>query len=140
MVIGGTVLSLLLKEWIGRERPSVVPHLVNVHTKSFPSGHAMLSAVVWLTLGAMLAELEARRSLRSYIYGAALTIAILVGISRVYLGVHYPTDVLAGWTAGLVWALGVWWSARLLRRRRVIEAESDKIPAGSESASPPSSA
>jgi undecaprenyl-diphosphatase len=80
----------------------------------------MLSAVVYLTLGALLARFEPRRRIKAYILGLALLLAVLVGLSRVYLGVHYPTDVLAGWTAGLVWALGCWLGARVLQLRGAI--------------------
>jgi undecaprenyl-diphosphatase len=77
----------------------------------------MLSAVVYLTLGALLARFEPRRRIKAYLLGLALLLALLVGLSRVYLGVHYPSDVLAGWTAGLVWALGCWGVARVLQLR-----------------------
>jgi len=103
--IGGLLANTALKQLLARERPSVVPHLVEVQTQSFPSGHAMMAATVYLTLGVLLAQLVARRPLKSYFIAAAVALTLLVGISRVYLGVHYPTDVLAGWTAGAVWAI-----------------------------------
>ncbi len=115
---GGTLLSNLLKYAFARPRPDVVAHSVEVATTSFPSGHAMLSAVTYLTLGALLASFAAERRRKAFILGLAVLLTVAVGISRVYLGVHYPTDVLAGWAVGAAWAMlcvGVsWW----LRRRR----------------------
>jgi undecaprenyl-diphosphatase len=119
--LGGLGLSTLLKQIFGRERPDIVPHLSHVYTSSFPSGHAMLSAVVYLTLGALLMRLVPGRLVKLYILALALGIAFLVGISRVYMGVHYPSDVLAGWTAGLVWALICWLVARSLQRHGAVE-------------------
>lgn len=118
---GGGLLSTMMKLLIGRERPAVVAHLVTVTSPSFPSGHAMLAAVVFLTLGAMLARFAARRRVRAYSLSAALLLAFVVGCSRVYLGVHYPTDVLSGWAAGLAWALSCWLIARYLQYRGKIE-------------------
>jgi undecaprenyl-diphosphatase len=119
--VGGWGLSLLLKELIGRPRPSVIPHLVEVQSLSFPSGHAMMSAVVYLTLGALLAQIVQEWALRVYFLTTALILTLLVGLSRVYLGVHYPTDVLAGWSAGLTWAILCWLVARWLQRRGLVE-------------------
>jgi undecaprenyl-diphosphatase len=110
----GVLLSTVLKDLFARPRPELVAHLVDVTTLSFPSGHAMLSAVTYLTLGALLARAHPRRSARAYILGTAVTLTLLVGISRVYLGVHYPTDVLAGWSAGAGWAALCWLISRLV--------------------------
>ena len=101
----GIALSMLLKEFFSRERPNIVPHLSHVYTSSFPSGHSMMSAVVYLTLASVVAATLTQRPLKIYVFAIAFTLIILVGLSRVYMGVHYPTDVLAGWTAGIVWAL-----------------------------------
>jgi undecaprenyl-diphosphatase len=127
---GGTLLSSLLKQGIERERPTVVPHLREVSTPSFPSGHAMLSAVVYLTLGILLMQVVRGRLTKLYCLLWALFLTFLVGMSRIYLGVHYPTDVLAGWIAGLVWALACWVVAQCLRRRgaRTGETEIDGAP------------
>lgn len=103
---GGTVAVTLLKEAFARPRPDLTPTGLFVYTASFPSGHAMVSAVVYLTLGALLARLAARRVLKLYIMGVALVLTVLVGFSRVYLGAHWPSDVLAGWAVGAAWALG----------------------------------
>lgn len=100
---GGAVGSLL-KTLFLRERPDVVPHLVEVQSLSFPSAHALNSALIYLTLGAMLARSESDRAVRLYVVSAATFLALLIGVSRVYLGVHYPSDVLAGWCFGAGWA------------------------------------
>lgn len=115
--VGGVVVNTLLKSLFARPRPTVVPHLTYVLTESFPSGHAMLSAIVYLTLGALLAQLVEQHWPRAYLVGVALTLTLLVGVTRVYLGVHYPTDVLGGWMAGLAWALLTAVLARAARRR-----------------------
>ena len=112
-VAGGTVLSTLLKLAYDRPRPDIVPHAVAVYSASFPSGHAMLSAVTYLTLGALLCETQALPRVRAYVLGLAILVTLLVGTSRIYLGVHWPTDVLAGWCGGAGWALLCW----LLSRR-----------------------
>ena len=124
--LGGLLISTLLKQLIDRARPDLVPHLSNVYTSSFPSGHSMLSAVVYLTLGALLTRLASERRVKLYFLAAALLLTFLVGVSRVYMGVHYPTDVLAGWTAGLVWALLCWLVARHLQRRGAVEKDADE--------------
>jgi undecaprenyl-diphosphatase len=104
----GTVLSNLLKFFLARPRPDLIAHVVQVHTMSFPSGHAMLSAVTYLTIGALVAQDLTRVHVKIYILSIAIFLSLLVGISRVYLGVHYPTDVLAGWAIGGGWAC-FWW-------------------------------
>ena len=122
-VVGGILLSTLLKEAFARPRPDVVPHESVVYTASFPSGHSMMSAVTYLTLGALLARVQPRRRVKAYLLLLAVLLTFLVGVSRVYLGVHWPTDVLAGWTAGAVWALLCWATARWLQLRRRIESD-----------------
>jgi len=116
-VLGGLLISTGLKEFFDRPRPALVPHLSHTYTSSFPSGHSMLSAATYLTLGALLARFVKESQLKAYFLIVAMLLTALVGLSRVYLGVHYPTDVLAGWTAGLTWALLCWLAAVYLQRR-----------------------
>jgi undecaprenyl-diphosphatase len=125
---GGVAVSLILKELFDRPRPDLVAHGSHVYTKSFPSGHSMLSAVTYLTLGAVLARVQPRWVLKLYMIALALGIAMLVGVSRVYLGVHWPSDVVAGWAAGSAWALGVWGVTHLLQRTGDIEPEPAEEP------------
>jgi undecaprenyl-diphosphatase len=105
---GGFAMSIVLKHRFGRARPEVVPHLMEEFSSSFPSGHSMSSAVVYITLGALLARSAPRWRDKVYLIGSALLLSGLIGISRVAMGVHYPTDVLAGWVAGTGWALICW--------------------------------
>lgn len=123
--VGGVLLSVLLKDFYARPRPDLVPHLTRVYSPSFPSGHAMLSAVVYLTLGSLLARLVGPWWAKGYFVGAAAFLALLVGVSRVYLGVHYPTDVIAGWAVGVAWATLCWLAARRLQRRGAVEQRAD---------------
>jgi undecaprenyl-diphosphatase len=120
-VIGGMLLSTLLKLGFERPRPDLVPHAARVFTASFPSGHATLSAVTFLTLSALLARVQPNRRLKGYFIALALLLTLMVGVSRVYLGVHYPTDVLAGWCLGAAWAIGCWAAALWLQRRGQME-------------------
>jgi undecaprenyl-diphosphatase len=122
----GLLLSTALKHVYDRPRPELVPHLSGVYTTSFPSGHSMLSAIAYLTLGALLTRTVESRVIKFYFIAVALTLSFLVGVSRVYMGVHYPTDVLAGWAAGLAWALLWWLIARYLQHRGVVENEDPK--------------
>ena len=109
---GGLIVSSLLKYTVDRPRPDLVPHGNLIYTTSFPSGHSMMSAVVYLTLAALVARLIERRRLKGYALGVAMILTLLIGVSRIYLGVHWPSDVLAGWVAGAAWALGCWLIAR----------------------------
>jgi undecaprenyl-diphosphatase len=104
----GTLLSNTLKVLLARPRPELVAHIVQVHTLSFPSGHALLSAVTYLTIGALFMRDHPGIRVKAYILSIAILLSLLVGISRVYLGVHYPTDVLAGWAVGGAWASLCW--------------------------------
>ena len=120
-VAGGQVLSSLLKLGIDRPRPELVSHLVNETSLSFPSGHAMLSAVTYLTLGSLAARFLHGRTTKIYVLSLAVLTTLLVGVSRIYLGVHWPSDVLAGWCAGFAWAMLCWLVARALQRRKVVD-------------------
>lgn len=122
-IVGGLLVSTLLKQGFDRPRPDLVPYESHVYTTSFPSGHSMMSAVTYLTLGAMLARVQPRLRLKAYILILAISLTLTVGMSRVYMGVHWPTDVLAGWTAGSVWALLCWLVARWLQLHGKIEQD-----------------
>lgn len=124
-VLGGQVLGTILKDLFQRPRPDLVPFSAYASGASFPSGHTMMSAVTYLTLGALLARSQERRRVKAYLLLVAIFLTFAVGVTRVYLGVHWPTDVLAGWTAGAVWALICWLTARKLQSRRTLEPETD---------------
>jgi undecaprenyl-diphosphatase len=119
-VAGGQVLSTLLKAGVDRPRPDLVSHLAAETSLSFPSGHAMLSAVTYLTLGSLAARFLPGRTTKIYVLSLAVLTTLLVGVSRVYLGVHWPSDVLAGWCAGFAWAMLCWLAARMLQRNRAV--------------------
>jgi len=120
-VISGTALSQALKWWFDRARPDLVPGIVLPSDASFPSGHAMLSAIAYLTLGALLTRVEPNPRARIFFIATAVAMTVMIGISRVYLGVHWPTDVLAGWALGGAWALLCWIAALWLQRRGAVE-------------------
>lgn len=122
---GGMVTVTILKNLFDRPRPSLVPHLSLVYTSSFPSGHSMLSATVFLTLGTLLSQFVHERLLKAYFLMIAVILTLLVGSSRVYLGVHYPSDVLAGWSAGLAWALICGLLAKFLQRQGAVENDAE---------------
>ena len=127
-VITGTIAASILKDLFNRPRPDIVPHAMHVSTASFPSGHSMISAVVYLTLGALVARSHERKLLKVYFLFLAVLLTFSIGVSRVYLGVHWPTDVLAGWTAGAVWALLCWLVARKLQIRHTLETDAEHTP------------
>jgi|SRR5688572_5078451 len=130
-VFGGMILSLVLKDLFGRPRPDLVSKEALPLTLSFPSGHSMSAAVVYLTLGALLARVQPRFRLKAYLLSLAFLITIVVGLSRVYLGVHWPTDVLAGWTAGAGWALICWTVALALQKTGQVERVASEKPEAS---------
>jgi len=114
---GGSLLSGLLKLDYARPRPTIVAHLVDVSSASFPSGHAMNSAIVYLTLGLLCARAVSDFRAKAYVVAVAITLTLIVGVTRVYLGVHWPTDVLGGWAAGAAWAVLCWTVVDTLERR-----------------------
>lgn len=120
-VFGGIALNDLLKAAFARPRPDFATHAVRVFTASFPSGHAALSAITYLTVGALLARNQPSSAIGVYFMALAAFLTVLVGTSRIYLGVHYPTDVLGGWCSGAAWALACWTIAARLRARGEIE-------------------
>lgn len=117
-LIGGQALSSVLKLGVDRVRPDVVSHLSHVSTLSFPSGHAMMSAVTYLTLGLLAARFTPSRAIRIFLLAFAVLTTLMVGVSRLYLGVHWPSDVMAGWCAGFAWAMLCWLAARFWLRDR----------------------
>jgi len=116
-VSSGILLGSMLKGVFERPRPELVEHATTVYSSSFPSGHAMTASIVYLTLAAVLIRVETRRRLKLYLLSLAILGTLAVGASRVYLGVHWPSDVIAGWAAGAAWAV-LWWCAALWMQRR----------------------
>lgn len=125
------LLSSTLKQTFDRPRPDLVPHEVAVYTSSFPSGHSTMAAAVYLTLGLVASRFVSRRRLKALFLVSAMLVTGAVGVSRVYLGVHWPSDVLAGWSIGAAWALMCWCAAVWLQAHGVIEQE-DEGQAASE--------
>lgn len=117
--LGGATLNEVLKTLYGRTRPDEALRLIEIHSLSFPSGHAMSSATIYLTVAVLLSRIADRRREKIYIFAAALLLSFAVGLSRVYLGVHYPTDVVAGWAAGVAWAQLCWFAAHFIGKRRL---------------------
>jgi len=115
-VCGGALLTTLFKELMARPRPDIVLHLVKVTNPSFPSGHAANSAATYLTLGALLAQVNEGRRAKIYLVGLAVIITLMIGVTRIYLGVHWPSDVIAGWCLGSAWALFCWLCGDWLKR------------------------
>ena len=122
----GQILSHLSKTFFDRPRPDLVPHGTEVLSSSFPSGHSMMAAVTWLTLAVMLARAEPQRRMKVYWITLAALVTVAVGVSRVYLGVHWPSDVLAGWMIGAAWALLCYTVAEWLARRGAVEPEEEQ--------------
>lgn len=133
-LIGAGLASTVLKHAFERPRPEVINRLIDVASPSFPSGHSLMAAVFYPTLGAMLARLVQHVRLKLYLLGVALVLMLLIGASRVYLGVHYPSDVLAGWMLGLGWATVCWTILRALQRKRVVEPPGIPPEAGPKTA------
>ncbi|MDR7037719.1 undecaprenyl-diphosphatase [Methylobacterium sp. BE186] len=126
---GGEIVSTVLKLFYHRPRPDLVPHGMEVFTASFPSGHAMMSAIAYLTLATLLARVDPHRRVKALVLTLGIFITLCVGISRVYLGVHWPSDVLAGWCVGAAWAALCWFVALQLQRRGEVEAPDPPPPA-----------
>ena len=120
-VASGVAVTFALKMGFDRPRPDLVAHHMEALSTSFPSGHAATSAVVYLTLGALVARSLGHVRLQVFVVAVAVALTLAIGASRVYLGVHWPTDVLAGWTVGAAWALATWLVERDLRRRGWVE-------------------
>lgn len=123
-IVTGTVVSTAMKSGFDRPRPDLVPHETEIYTKSFPSGHSAMSSLVFLTLGAVMARAERDRSTRVFLIVLPVLLSVLVGISRVYMGVHWPTDVLAGWLFGITWAAASWLVFRFIQHRYALKVQS----------------
>ncbi len=127
-VTSGSALMVLLKYVFDRPRPDIVPHLGEFSLGSYPSGHSMVSAIVYLTIGALLARSTKSLKMRAIYLSIAGVFVFLIGISRAFLGVHYPSDILAGWCAGVIWsALSYLLAKFLLRKKRQDPSTSDRI-------------
>jgi len=124
-VLGGLLISLLLKEFYDRARPDIYAHQSLTSTSSFPSGHSANAAVAYLTMAILMAKLVESTKMKAYILSAGLLIPLLVGLSRIFVGVHWPTDVLAGWLIGLAWGLFVYSAATYLQEHGAIEQEGE---------------
>jgi undecaprenyl-diphosphatase len=116
VILAGTAIGAqtsieILKFFYDRPRPAFLPHIQAI-TKSFPSGHTTESTAIFLTIATVIASLEARHHAKTLAYGVATFIIVAVGFSRVYLGMHWPTDVLGGWVLGAAWALAAWAALR----------------------------
>ena len=117
-LIGGVALSEGLKALFERERPPIAYQAVETLNASFPSGHALLSTVFYLTLGVMLTRAFPQKRFKAFVLGSAITIALLIGLTRIYLGAHWASDVIAGWCAGAAWAMALWLVAYAVERRQ----------------------
>ncbi len=121
LVFGGSVSGAIAvgigKRLVGRERPALVDHLVEVSSASFPSGHATSSAIIYLTIALVVMQIVPQRRARAFLFAATIALVLTIGASRVYLGVHWPSDVIAGWSAGAMWALAWWGFGSWLRLR-----------------------
>jgi undecaprenyl-diphosphatase len=118
-VASGTYVNSLLKIEFDRPRPDLVAHGMFVDTASFPSGHSAGAALTYLTLGLLLAHTQESYRVKAYIFAVSVLVTFIVGLSRIYLGVHWPTDVLAGWSFGAAWALLCWIGMSWLERNHL---------------------
>jgi undecaprenyl-diphosphatase len=123
-VFGGIALNDLLKLVFARPRPDFIYQAARVFTSSFPSGHAELSAITYLTIAALLAQSQSSFKIGLYFLALAALLTTLIGMSRIYLGVHYPADVLGGWCIGAAWAIGCWVPMRWLQHQGQVEPQS----------------
>ncbi|BBO35498.1 phosphatase PAP2 family protein [Lacipirellula parvula] len=121
--VGAILLATVLKQSFDRPRPDLVPHGAVVYTSSFPSGHSTMAAAVYLTLGMVASRFVPHWRLKVLLIGVAILVTGAVGVSRVYLGVHWPSDVLAGWAVGTSWALVCWCVTIWLQDHGVIEQD-----------------
>lgn len=122
---GGGIINILLKSVFQRERPIAIESFFKVDSLSFPSGHSTMSVAVYLSLAAVLAGIYKGKSIRYYFIFVGVFLTIIIGYSRVYLSVHYPIDVFAGWAVGISWASFCWLAAYYLQQKRVIGQEDE---------------
>ena len=122
---GGVLLSEGLKAVFERDRPPEAWRAVETINASFPSGHALLSAVFYLSIGVMLTRAFPRRQFKAYVLGVAVVLTVIVGLTRVYLAAHWASDVLAGWSVGAAWAMALWLVAYAVQRSQAV---SDRGP------------
>ena len=115
---GGVALSEGLKALFQRERPPAAFQAVETLNASFPSGHALLSTVFYLTVAVMMTRAFPRRRLKAYVLGVGMAFALMVGLTRVYLGAHWASDVMAGWCVGAAWAMALWLVSYAVERRQ----------------------
>ena len=125
-VASGAAVSQVLKDHFERPRPDIVEHLDAVHTASFPSGHAMVGTVAYLTLAALVTRFFDDGWVRAYVIAVAVAMSVLIGLTRIYLGVHWPSDVAAGWALGTAWASFTWLFVSALQYRRHRKAMRDE--------------
>jgi len=129
-VIGGAIIDVELKELFSRIRPQIIPSLIPEKSFGFPSGHSMMSTIIYLSLASLIARLQVRWRDKIYIISVAVFLSFMIGISRVYLGVHYPTDVLGGWSLGLAWAALCWfvaWYVSKIKSGEIIKKSWDNL-------------
>lgn len=128
-LVGGVALSEGLKALFVRDRPPAAYQAVETINASFPSGHSLLSAVFYLSIGVMLTRAFPQKRFKAYVVGVAMLLALLVGLTRVYLAAHWATDVLAGWSVGAAWAMALWLIAYAIQRRQAARpAEAHALP------------
>ena len=125
-IMSGWLVNTAIKTLVGRPRPDIVSHLTEAGGLSFPSGHSFNSAVVYISIALAFAALSPRQSVRATIVLSAMALTLLIALSRVWLGVHYPSDALAGWLGGAGWAFT---AAALLYRpaKAVADQASEKL-------------
>ncbi|MES2300865.1 MAG: phosphatase PAP2 family protein [Pseudomonadota bacterium] len=123
-IASGWIINTLIKVAVGRPRPLIVPHLTEAGGQSFPSGHSFNSAVVYIAIALAFAAISPRRSVRWTLVSLAIALSLAVAITRVWLGVHFPSDVAAGWLGGAGWAFLA--TAILHRPAKAVAAGADE--------------
>ena len=122
-IVSGWGVNSLIKALVGRPRPQIVSHLTEAGGSSFPSGHSFNSAVVYIAIALAFAALSPRQAVRATIIATAMIVTLLIAFSRVWLGVHFPSDVIAGWLGGAGWAFAA--SALLYRPAKAVADKTD---------------